>query len=108
MPYNFNGKVVRYPNSKIVDIMKLKGGCYAELETEDSWKKVLEFYKDHMGRSGWTIRIERPLDPWRMKDPDATAFLALFKESEGLMIDAHAPTHGHKTRVALFLGGIDE
>ena len=108
MPYDFNGKVVRYPNSNIVNIMKLKGGCYAELETSDSWEKVLEFYKDHLGRSGWTIRVERPLDPWRMKNPDATAFLALFKGSEGLMIDAHAPTHSHETRVALFLGGMDE
>jgi hypothetical protein len=108
LPYNFNGKVVRYPNSKIVNIMKLRSGCYAELETSDSWKKVLDFYKDHMGRSGWTIRVERQLDPWRMKDPNATAFLALFKGREGLMIDAHAPNHSHKTQVALFLGGLDE
>jgi hypothetical protein len=108
MPYNFNGKVTRYPNSKIVNIMKLKGGCYAELETNDSWEKVLEFYKDHMGRSGWTIRVERNLGPWCIKDPEATAFLALFKGSEGLMIDAHTPVHSHKTQIALFLGGIDE
>ena len=108
MPYDFNGKVTRYPNSKIVNIMKLKSGCYAELETSDPWEKVLEFYKDHMGRSGWTIRVERQLEPWRMKNPDATAFLALFKGHEGLMIDAYAPSHSHTTQVALFLGGIDE
>jgi hypothetical protein len=108
MPYNFNGKVTRYPNSKIVNIMKLKGGCYAELETSDPWEKVLEFYKEHMGRSGWTIRVERKLGPWRMKNPDSTAFLALFKGSEGLMIDAYTPPHSPKTKVALFLGGIDE
>lgn len=87
--------------------MKLNGGCYAELETSDPWEKVLEFYKDHMGRSGWTIRVERQLEPWRMKDPEATAFLALFKGHEGLMIDAHTPNHSHKTQIALFLGGID-
>jgi hypothetical protein len=108
LPYNFNGKVTRYPDSKIVNIMKLKDGCYAELETSDSWEKVLEYYKDHLGRSGWTIRVERQLEPWRKKDPDATAFLALFKGREGLMIDAHTPNPGQKTQVALFLGGIDE
>ena len=108
LPYDFNGKVTRYPNSKIVNIMKLKDGCYAELETNDPWEKVLEFYKDQMGRSGWTIRVERQLEPWRLKNPDATAFLALFKGSEGLMIDAHTPPHSRKTQVALFLGGIDE
>ena len=108
LPYDFNGKVTRYPNSKIVNIMKLKGGCYAELETNDPWEKVLEFYKEQMGRSGWTIRVERQLEPWRMKDPDATAFLALFKGSEGLMIDARTPPHSRKTKVALFLGGMDE
>ena len=108
LPYDFNGKVTRYPNSKIVNLMKLQGGCYAELETNDPWEKVLEYYKDQMGRSGWTIRVERQLEPWRMKNPDATAFLALFKGSEGLMIDARTPPHSRKTKVALFLGGMDE
>jgi hypothetical protein len=107
LPYDFNGKVTRYPNSKIVHIMKLRGGCYAELETSDSWEKVLDYYKDRLGRSGWAIRVERQLEPRRTKDPDATAFLALFKGREGLMIDAHRPNHRHKTQVALFLGGID-
>ena len=104
MPYNFNGKVSRYPNSKIVNIMRLNGGCYAELETIDSGKKVLEYYKNHMARTGWYIRIERGFEPWRMNDPEATAFLALFKGSEGLMIDTYTPVNGGKTQIALFLG----
>jgi hypothetical protein len=108
MPYNFNGKVIRYPDSKIVNIMKLKDGCYAELETSDPWEKVLEFYKDHLGRAGWMVRIERGLEPWRMKNPETTAFLALFRENEGLMIDAYSPAQSHKTLIAMFLGGIDE
>ena len=107
MPYNFNGKVSRYPNAKIVNIMRLNGGCYAELETIDSGKKVLEYYKNHMARTGWYIRIERGFEPWRMNDPEATAFLALFKGSEGLMIDTYTPVNGGKTQIALFLGDTD-
>jgi hypothetical protein len=107
MPYNFNGKVSRYPNAKIVNIMQLNGGCYAELETVDSGKKVLEYYKNHMARTGWYIRIERGFEPWRMNDPEATAFLALFKGSEGLMINTYTPVNGGKTQIALFLGDTD-
>jgi len=104
MPYNFNGKVSRYPNSKIVNIMRLNGGCYAELETIDSGEKVLEYYKNHMARTGWYIRIERGFEPSHINDPEGTAFLALFKGSEGLMIDLYTPTNGGKTKIALFLG----
>ena len=107
MPYNFNGKVSRYPNAKIVNIMRLNGGCYAELETIDSGKKVLEYYKNHMARTGWYIRIERGFEPWRMNDTETTAFLALFKGSEGLMIDTYTPVNGGKTQIALFLGDTD-
>ncbi|MGB2690579.1 MAG: hypothetical protein WBC36_16490 [Desulfobacterales bacterium] len=104
MPYNFNGKVSRYPNSKIVNIMRLNGGCYAELETIDSGEKVLEYYKNHMIRTGWSIRVERGFEPSRMIAPEATAFLTLFKGSEGLMIDAYTPVNGGKTQISLFLG----
>lgn len=107
MPYGFNGKVSRYPNSKIVNIMRLNGGCYAELETIDSGKKVLEYYKNRMARTGWYIRIERGLEPWRMNNPETNAFLALFKGSEGLLIDTYTPATGGKTKIALFLGETD-
>lgn len=107
MPYNFNGKVSRYPNAKIVNIMQLNGGCYAELETIDSGKKVLEYYKNHMTRTGWYIRIERGFESWRMNDPEASAFLALFKGREGLMIDTYTPVNGGKTQIVLFLGDTD-
>ena len=107
MPYNFNGKVSRYPNSKIMNIMRLNGGCYAELETADSRKKVLEYYKDHMARKGWSIRVERGFEPSRMNDQEATEFLALFKGSKGLMIDTYTPVNGGKTQIALFLGDTD-
>ena len=107
MPYNFNGKVSRYPNSKIVNIMRLNGGCYAELETIDSGKEVLEYYKNHMARTGWYIRIERGFEPWRMNGSETTAFLALFKGSEGLLIDTYTPVNGGKTKIALFLGETD-
>ena len=107
MPYNFNGKVSRYPNSKIVNIMRLNGGCYAELETIDSGEKVLEYYKNHMARTGWYIRIERKFKPFFINDPENTAFLALFKGSEGLMIDTYTPVTGGKTKIALFLGETD-
>jgi hypothetical protein len=107
MPYNFNGKVSRYPNSKLVNIMQLNGGCYAKLETIDSGKKVLEYYKNHMARTGWYIRIERGFEPWRMNDSETTAFLALFKGSEGLMIDTYTPVNGGKTQINLFLGDTD-
>ncbi|MGD9232523.1 MAG: hypothetical protein PVH67_01620 [Desulfobacterales bacterium] len=107
MPYNFNGKVSRYPNAKIVNIMRLNGGCYAELETIDSGEKVLEYYKNHMARTGWYIRIERKFKPFYINDPENTAFLALFKGSEGLMIDTYTPVTGGKTKIALFLGETD-
>ena len=107
MPYNFNGKVSRYPNAKIVNIMRLNGGCYAELETIDSGEKVLEYYKNHMARTGWYIRIERRFKPFYINDPENTAFLALFKGSEGLMIDTYTPVAGGKTKIALFLGEND-
>jgi len=107
MPYNFNGKVSRYPNAKIVNIMRLNGGCYAELETADPGEKVLEYYKNHMVRNGWYIRIERRLEPWRLNDPEAAAFMAFFKGSEGLMIDTYRPVNSGKTKIALFLGETD-
>ena len=107
MPYNFNGKVSRYPNAKIVNIMRLNGGCYAELEIIDSGEKVLEYYKNHMARTGWYIRIERKFKPFFINDPENTAFLALFKGSEGLMIDTYTPVTGGKTKIALFLGETD-
>ena len=107
MPYNFNGKVSRHPNAKIVNIMRLNGGCYAELETIDSGEKVLEYYKNHMARTGWYIRIERKFKPFYINDPENTAFLALFKGSEGLMIDTYTPVTGGKTKIALFLGETD-
>jgi hypothetical protein len=107
MPYSFNGKVSRYPNAKIVNIMRLNGGCYAELETIDPGQKVLEFYKNHMTRTGWYIRIERGFEPLHINYPEGTAFLALFKGSEGLIIETCTPANGGKTRIALFLGETD-
>lgn len=107
MPYNFNGKVSRYPNAKIVKIMQLNGGCYAELETGDSGDKVLEYYKNHMARTGWYVRIERGFEKSHINDPEGTAFMALFKGSEGLMIDTYTPVNGGNTHIALFLGDTD-
>ena len=97
MPYHFKGKVSHYPHSEVVNSMCLKDGCYAELETVDSGKKVLGYYKDHMSKMGWSIRVERE-----------SSFLALFKEDTGLMIDASTPNDDGKTRIALFMGGTNE
>jgi hypothetical protein len=107
MPYKFNGKVSRYPNSKIVNIMQLNGGCYAELETTDSGNNVLEYYKNHMTRTGWYIRIERGIGQSCISDLENTSFLALFKGSEGLMINTYTPLNSGKTKIALFLGESD-
>lgn len=100
MPYYFNGKISRYPHSKLVNSMRLKSGCYAELETNDSGKNVLEYYKDHMRKTGWSIRVER--------ESESPTFLALFKDNTGLMIDTFTPIVGGKTRIALFMGDTDE
>lgn len=108
MPFNFNGEVSRYPDSKIVNIMKLKGGSYAQLETGDSGVKVLEYYKNYMTHRGWAVRIERTSEPYHMDDLKDAAFLALFKGNEGLMIDAVTPIDGGKTQIALFLGDTNE
>jgi hypothetical protein len=108
MPYSFNGTVSRYPDSKIVNLMRLKGGCYAELETNDSWKKVLEYYKYHMSKKGWLIRVERESASTNSDDSESAAFLALFKDNTGLMIDTYTPVNGGKTQIALFMGDIDE
>jgi len=108
MPFNFNGKVSRYPHSKIVNIMKLKGGCYAQLETGDPGIRVLEYYKNYMTNSGWSARIERGSEPSNVDAPKDAAFLALFKGKEGLMIDATTPIDGGKTQITLYLGDTNE
>jgi len=108
MPYDFNGTVSRYPDSKIVNLMRLKGGCYAELETNDSWKNVLEYYKYHMSKTGWSIRVEREFAAPDSDDPKSAAFLVFFKDNEGLMIDAYPSVSGDKTQIVLFMGDIDE
>lgn len=97
IPYYFKGKVSHYPHSEVVSSMLLKDGWYAEFETDDSEKKVLEYYKDHMGKMGWSIQVERE-----------SSFLALFKDDTGLMIDTTNQANDGKTRIALFMGGTDE
>ena len=108
MPFSFNGKVFRYPDSKIVNQMRLKDGCYAELETNDSWKNVLEYYKYHMSKTGWSIRVEREFASPDSHDPKSAAFLVFFKDNEGVMIDTYPSVSGDKTQIALFMGDIDE
>ena len=108
MPFFFNGKVFRYPDSKIVNQMRLKDGCYAELETNDSWKNVLEYYKYHMSKTGWSIRVEREFASPDSHDPKSAAFLVFFKDNEGVMIDTYPSVSGDKTQIALFMGDIDE
>jgi hypothetical protein len=108
MPFFSNGKVLRYPDSKIVNQMRLKDGCYAELETNDSWKNVLEYYKYHMSKTGWSIRVEREFASPDSDDPKSAAFLVFFKDNEGVMIDTYPSVSGDKTQIALFMGDIDE
>ena len=108
MPFFFNGKVFRYPDSKIVNQMRLKDGCYAELETNDSWKNVLEYYKCHMSKTGWSIRVEREFASPDSDDPKSAAFLVFFKDKEGVMIDTYPSVSGDKTQIALFMGDTDE
>ena len=108
MPFFLNGKVSRYPDSKIVNQMRLKDGCYAELETNDSWKNVLEYYKYHMNKTGWSIRVEREFAAPDSDNPKSAAFLVFFKDNEGVMIDAYPSVSGDKTQIALFMGDIDE
>jgi hypothetical protein len=100
----FSGDVSPYPHSNVVNTMNLKGGWYAELETVDSGEKVLEYYKDQMTRSGWSIRVERKFDPSMTEKTKIDAFLAFFKGDSGLMINAYAPENGGKTQIALFMG----
>jgi hypothetical protein len=108
MPFFLNGKVSRYPDSKIVNQMRLKDGCYAELETNDSWKNVLEYYKYHMSKTGWSKRVEREFASPDSDGPASAAFLVFFKNNEGVMIDAYPSVSGDKTQIALFMGDIDE
>jgi hypothetical protein len=108
MPFFLNGKVSRYPDSKIVNQMRLKDGCYAELETNDSWKNVLEYYKYHMSKTGWSKRVEREFVSPDSDGPASAAFLVFFKNNEGVMIDAYPSVSGDKTQIALFMGDIDE
>ena len=107
MPYGFNGTVSRYPDSRIVNSMHLEGGCYAELETNDSCKKVLDYYKYHLSKKGWSVKVERKAS-FHRDDSESVAFLALFKDNTGLMIDTHTPVTGGKTQIALFMGDTDE
>jgi len=91
-----------------VNSMRLNGGCYAELETDDSGKKVLEYYKDHMSSTGWSIQVEREYESANIDDSKSVIFLALFKDDTGLMIDTYTPVDGGKTQIALFMGDTDE
>ncbi|MGD9082840.1 MAG: hypothetical protein PVH55_01985 [Desulfobacterales bacterium] len=108
VPCFFNGKVFRYPDSKIVNLMRLKDGCYAELETNDSWKNVLEYYKNHMSKTGWSIRVEREFSAPDSDGPTAATFLVFLKDDDGLMIDTYPSVSGDKTQIALFMGDISE
>lgn len=108
MPYDFNGKVSRYPHSTIVNLMRLKNGCYAELETVDSGKNVSEYYKNRMDKAGWTIKVERKSELSNPKDSKSSIFLAFFKDHKGLMIDTYTPVDGGKTQIALFMGETHE
>ena len=108
MPYYFHGKVLHYPDSVIVNSMRLNGGCYAELVTDDSGKKVLEYYRDHMSNTGWSIQVERESESPNIDDSKSVIFLALFKDNTDLMIDTYTLIDGGKTQIALFMGDTDE
>ena len=108
MPSSFNDNVSRYPHSQIVDSMHLKGGCYAELETNDSGEKVLKYYKYQMSKTGWSIGVERESAALDLNDSGSATFLALFKDNTGLMIDTYTPVYGGKTQIALFMGNTYE
>ncbi len=108
MPGCFNGKIPPYPNSKIVKSMCLEDGCYAELETSDTGKKVARYYKDYMSGAGWSIKVERVSTSKVNDDPREETFLALFKENTGLMIDTSTTRDSGKTHIALFMGDSDE
>ena len=110
MVFFFNGNLPRYPNSEIVNSIRLKNGCYAELETNDSGKRVFKYYKDHLTNLGWSIQVERKPVLFKLSninDSKSATFLALFKDNTGLMIDAITPTNGGKTQIALFIGDTD-
>ncbi len=106
--YFLKGDVPRYPHAEIVELMHLRDGFYAELLTKDPGKKVLAYYKDHMTRLGWGIRVERNPESPFYSHSKSGAFLAFFKDSTGLMIDTSTPTDGGKTQIAMFIGDTHE
>ena len=69
---------------------------------------LLEYYKDHMSDSGWSIQVERKSESPNVDDSKSVIFLALFKDNTGLMIDTYTPVDGGKTKIALFMGDTDE
>lgn len=97
-----------YPDSKILNLMALKNGFSAELETGDSGKKVLAFYKDLMIQSGWTIGIERGPLSSPAGDNKSDAFLACYKNNASLMVDIYKQAKGGKTQVAMYIGETHE
>ena len=107
MPNCFDGRVPCYPHAEIVESMCLRDGCYTELKTDDSEEAVFKYYKGHMSKIGWSIRVERESTPSN-SNSKLESFLTLFKDSIGLMIGASTPTDGGKTQIALFMGDTDE
>jgi hypothetical protein len=61
-----------------------------------------------MSKKGWSVRVERESASNPKDDSESSAFLALFKDNTGLMIDTYTPNNGGKTQIALFMGDTDE
>jgi hypothetical protein len=67
------------------------GGAQLVLESNETPKQILSFYKREMEKEGWSVRLERE------------DLLSFFKDNRGLMIQTEGSLEG-ETQVTLFTG----
>ena len=106
--YYVRGDILHYPDAEIVDLMRLKDGFHVKLATRDSGKKILSYYKDHLNKLGYGMRLERVSVSPLHNDTKTGSFLAFFKGSEGIMIDTSPLHKAEKTEISMFMGDTDE
>jgi hypothetical protein len=57
-----------------------------------------------MEKTGWSMKVERELDASPINDTASTAFLAFFKDRQGVMVNAYPSDFNNKTQIVLFVG----
>ena len=93
LPDKLARAVPAYQGATVVSSMQMGTNWHAVLETDDSPRKVITFYKDALTRKGWGVSME-------IFQPESAA-LGLGKDDQQLMIGAESSKD--KTSISLSL-----